>query len=85
MKKILYFYSVASPFAYLGNKRLIEISKIIKFISWFKQSLRNSVIKKVKKHSFKRIGSLNIFWRKCLALKLAIKPKYRSNLGPVEA
>ncbi|MBJ7489252.1 MAG: DsbA family protein, partial [Candidatus Fonsibacter sp.] len=27
MKKILYFYSVASPFAYLGNKRLIEISK----------------------------------------------------------
>ena len=27
MKKILYFYSVASPFAHLGNKRLIEISK----------------------------------------------------------
>ena len=27
MKKILYFYSVASPFAYLGNNRLIEISK----------------------------------------------------------
>ena len=27
MKKILYFYSVASPFAYLGNKRLIEIAK----------------------------------------------------------
>ena len=27
MKKILYFYSIASPFAYLGNKRLIEISK----------------------------------------------------------
>jgi len=27
MKKILYFYSVASPFAYLGNKRLTEISK----------------------------------------------------------
>jgi len=27
MKKILYFYSVVSPFAYLGNKKLIEISK----------------------------------------------------------
>ncbi len=27
MKKILYFYSVASPCAHLGNKRLIEISK----------------------------------------------------------
>ena len=27
MKKILYFYSVASRFAYLGNKRLTEISK----------------------------------------------------------
>ncbi len=27
MKKILYFYSVASPFAYLGNKRLVEIAK----------------------------------------------------------
>lgn len=27
MKKIFYFYSVVSPWAYLGSKRLIEISK----------------------------------------------------------
>ena len=27
MKKILYFYSVVSPYSYLGTKKLLEISK----------------------------------------------------------